>query len=143
MSTNGTTENGPISCRVVTPEATVFDESVSGVVVPAFDGEVGILRNHAPMVALVGLGEMRVRSGGQVSRLAVDGGFLQVKNNCVIILTTRAATADSLDPVAIAAESTRLGPQRPTELEAREAWDHASAWNRLCERLAQRDNGSS
>jgi F-type H+-transporting ATPase subunit epsilon len=128
-------EERAINCRVVTPEATVLDEDVEAVVVQVFDGELGILRNHAPLVALVGLGELRARSGGETRRLAIDGGFLQVKNNRVTVLTTRAVSAALLDPEAVEAQARELGTEPPAGPEDRAAWQHKLAWNKLCRRL--------
>ena len=59
-------------------------------VAPAYDGEVGILTGHAPMMTLLGKGELRVRgSGGDPRTFAIEGGFLQVVNNQVRVVTER------------------------------------------------------
>ena len=63
---------------VISPERAVFDGEADAVVVPAFDGEVGILPQHAPLVTLLGEGTLTVRRGGETSRFRVAGGFLQV-----------------------------------------------------------------
>ena len=64
----------------------MFDGEADGVVAPAYDGEVGILPNHAPFMTLLGEGTLAVRRGGTVSRFAVRGGFLQVVNNRVHVV---------------------------------------------------------
>jgi F-type H+-transporting ATPase subunit epsilon len=74
---------------VVSPEKTVFEGEVDGIVVPAFDGEVGILPGHAPMMTLLGRGALRV-SGGNAPAMQVAGGFLQVADNRVRIVTETA-----------------------------------------------------
>jgi F-type H+-transporting ATPase subunit epsilon len=56
------------------------------VVAPAFDGEVGILPNHAPFMTLLGTGTLSIRRGGDVRRFAVKGGFLQVVDNRVRVV---------------------------------------------------------
>lgn len=71
---------------VISPEAAVFDGDAESVVAPAFDGEIGILSNHAPLMTVLGTGELRVESGGLTRRFAVQGGFLQVVRNTVRIL---------------------------------------------------------
>ena len=78
---------GGLHVVVISPEKTVYDGQAESVVAPAWDGEVGILRNHAPMMALLGSGQMRVTSGGSVSRFTVEGGFLQVADNVVTVLS--------------------------------------------------------
>jgi F-type H+-transporting ATPase subunit epsilon len=79
---------------VISPERTVFEGEATQVVAPAWDGEVGVLRGHAPMLVLLGQGELRVTSvGGGVERFHVAGGFLQVADDVVTVLSEQAATA--------------------------------------------------
>lgn len=87
---------------VVTPEQTVLEEPAEFVALPLFDGEIGIGTNHSPMIGRLGYGEMRIRHAGQTQRLYVDGGFVQVANNLVSVLTNRAVTAEKLDPLVAA-----------------------------------------
>ncbi len=56
----------------------MFDGDADAVVAPAFDGEVGILPNHAPFMTLLGRGTLTIRHGGTETRFTVRGGFLQV-----------------------------------------------------------------
>jgi F-type H+-transporting ATPase subunit epsilon len=87
-----------LKCTVVTPETTAVDQEVSFVVVPLFDGELGIGRGHSAMIGRLGYGELRVTlPGGQVERYYVDGGFVQVSANVVTVLTGRILRADQLD----------------------------------------------
>lgn len=79
-----------LSVAVITPQRTVFEDQADMVVVPAWDGEVGILRGHAPMMALLGSGEMRVTRNGAEERLFVSGGFVQVVDDVVSVLSERA-----------------------------------------------------
>ena len=71
----------------------MFDGEAESVVATAFDGELGILRNHAPLMTVLGEGEMRIKRGGAEERFRVDGGFLQVVDNVVTVLTEKAETA--------------------------------------------------
>ncbi len=84
--------------RVISPEASLYEGDAESVVAPAFDGEVGILTGHAPLMTLLGKGELRLVAGGAGSaggdgggsrRFMIEGGFLQVLNNQVRILTER------------------------------------------------------
>ena len=88
-----TTTSGSLHVVVISPERTVFDGPADAVVAPALDGELGILRGHAPLMALLGSGQMRVTRGGTVDRFHVEGGFLQVADNIVTVLSERAETA--------------------------------------------------
>ena len=74
--------------RVVSPEKIVYSGDASALVVPAWDGMVGILPNHAPMIALLGLGELTIeKPGGGAEAYHVAGGVLKVEKNEVVILT--------------------------------------------------------
>ena len=74
---------------VISPEAVLFEGETEAVVAPAYDGEVGILSGHAPLMALLGEGELRL--GGAGRRFNVSGGFMQVLNDQVRVVTEKAA----------------------------------------------------
>jgi len=77
-----------LSVRVVSPDAIVFEGEAAAIVAPAWDGHVGILPNHAPMLALVGAGELNIeRVGGGTDTFQVAGGVLKVERNQVTLLT--------------------------------------------------------
>ena len=79
---------GPLKVRVVSPEKVVFEGEASAVVAPAWDGQVGILPSHAPMLALVGAGVLSVeRPGGGSDTFHVAGGVLKVERDQVTVLT--------------------------------------------------------
>jgi len=80
-----------LTVTVISPEAVLFEGETDSVVVPAFDGEVGILTGHAPMMTLLGKGTLRIGSGER--RFAIEGGFLQVVDNQVRVVTERAKVA--------------------------------------------------
>ena len=80
-----------LKVSVISPEASLYQGDATSVVAPAFDGEVGILTGHAPMMTLLGKGVLRLGSGGQ--RFNVDGGFLQVVDNTVRVVTEKASAA--------------------------------------------------
>ena len=89
-----------IQVSIVTPEMTTFDEAVDGVVVPLYDGEKGVLPGHAPMIGRLGPGELRVRTGSEEKRFYVDGGFVQVADNAVAVLTGKSIPAGEIDVAA-------------------------------------------
>ena len=86
-----------IQVSIVTPEETTFDQEVDQVVVPMLDGERGILACHAPMIGRLGPGEMRVTTGGATERFYVDGGFVQVADNSVSVLTGNSIAVADID----------------------------------------------
>lgn len=71
---------------VISPEAAVYDGEADSVIAPAFDGQLGILANHAPLMTVLGTGTLTVRAGGSTRQFHVQGGFLQVVQNSVRIL---------------------------------------------------------
>lgn len=87
------TSGGGLHVIVISPEKTIFDGDADSVVAPAWDGEVGILRGHAPFMAVLGSGELRVTRGGNVEHFHVEGGFIQVSRNVVTVLSEKAETA--------------------------------------------------
>jgi len=81
-----------LSVSVISPEKVLFEGEVESLVAPAFDGEVGILPNHAPMVTLLGKGTLRLGDRGSAGRFAIEGGFLQVADNQVRVVTEHASS---------------------------------------------------
>ena len=88
--------NAPLHCSVITPEQQVLDADASAVVMPAHDGLIGILPNRAPLLTELGTGVLRVDTNEGQKQFFVDGGFAQVLNNEVTILTERAAAAEDI-----------------------------------------------
>ena len=127
-----------LQCIVVTPEATVRDGPADFVVVPLYDGELGIAPDHAPMIGRLGCGELRILTGDQVSRYYVEGGFVEVIGNTVSVLTGRVIPAEELD--AAAAEEQLLDAQSriTTSPDAMFARDKAVAQARAKLRVARR-----
>ncbi len=79
-----------LSVALITPQSNVYQGEADMVVVPAWDGKLGVLRGHAPMMALLGKGEMRVVLDGRERSFDVDGGFLQVAEDSVSVLSEKA-----------------------------------------------------
>jgi F-type H+-transporting ATPase subunit epsilon len=79
-----------LKVSVISPEAVLFQGETDSVVAPAYDGEVGILTGHAPLMALLGEGQLRLGSGGG-RRFNVSGGFMQVLNDHVRVVTEKAS----------------------------------------------------
>jgi len=81
-----------LKVSVISPEAVLFEGETDSVVAPAYDGEIGILTGHAPLMALLGEGLLRL-GGGSGGRFNVSGGFMQVFNNDVRVVTEKATPA--------------------------------------------------
>ena len=111
MAETHSTLAGELRCIVVTPEATVLDTPADFVALPLYDGEAGVLPGRAPLIGRLGYGELRVRVGKALQRYYVDGGFVQVADDLVSVLTNRALPADKLNQAA-AAELLRTATAR-------------------------------
>ncbi|MEQ8788752.1 MAG: ATP synthase F1 subunit epsilon [Pirellulaceae bacterium] len=127
-----------INCIVVTPEATALEEKAEFIALPLFDGELGVAPGHSPMIGRLGYGEMRLKSGGKVSRFYVDGGFVQVADDVVSVLTNRAVPAESLDADA-AKKQLEAAQKRPSNTpELMEIRDREVTQARALLRVAQK-----
>jgi F-type H+-transporting ATPase subunit epsilon len=103
---------GTLQCVVVTPEMTVLDTPADFVALPLHDGECGVLPGRSPLIGRLGYGELRIRSGNATTRLYVDGGFVQVADNVVSVLTHRAVPSEQIDS-GVAAELLHTAIKRP------------------------------
>src|SRR3989304_9885658 len=91
-------------CSVITPERAVLECEAKFVAFPADDGEVGVLPNRAPLVCKLGIGPLRVEGTDFEHVFFIDGGFAQMVNNRLTILTEQARKVEELD-VAVAQRS--------------------------------------
>ena len=112
---------------VVTPERAVLDETVPSVVLPMFDGELGVLPGRAPLTGRLGPGELRLPGDGPNRRYFVDGGFVQVSpspagHTVVTVLTPKAVAVETLTATAGAdavVEANAMPVTTPIEREIR------------------------
>ena len=79
-----------LNVSVISPENVLFEGTVDSVVAPAFDGEIGILTGHAPLMTLLGKGVLRLGASGSGRSYNVEGGFLQVADDEVRVVTEKA-----------------------------------------------------
>ena len=99
---------------IVTRETTTLDKMVESVTLPMFDGEAGVLAGHAAMIGRLGPGELRIKAGTGVERYYVDGGFVQVENDVVSVLTGKSLAAADID-VSAAKEALAKAEKEPSE----------------------------
>jgi F-type H+-transporting ATPase subunit epsilon len=90
---------GALQVLITTPEGQLFRGEAGKVILPAHDGELGVLPRHAPLIAELGVGELRLEPAGGGAKLSffVAGGFAQVLENKVTVLATRAEPTPSID----------------------------------------------
>jgi F-type H+-transporting ATPase subunit epsilon len=86
---------------VVTPEQQVLDAEVKFVALPAHDGEIGIMRSRAPLLVRLVPGALRADTDGGPRTLYIDGGFAEMADNRLTVLTEAATRPEELDAEAI------------------------------------------
>ena len=90
---------------VVTRERKIVEADVDEVILPAYDGEIGVLPGHTPLLAMLKVGIMRYRSGGKTSSLVLTWGFAEALPDRVIVMAETARLPAEID--AAAAEQSR------------------------------------
>jgi F-type H+-transporting ATPase subunit epsilon len=89
---------------LVSPEQVLFSGEVEHVVVPGSEGEFGVLAGHAPLVAMLRPGILKILGSGQPQRILVVGGFAEVGPGGLTVLADKAVPVEELDPEVIAGE---------------------------------------
>ena len=102
---------------IVTPEQQVLDETVTQAILPAHDGEIGILTDRAPLLVKLGQGRMQLDlpGGGKRRVLYVEGGVAQMKDNKLTVLTQIAIPAEEISAETARAELAEATAQRTTD----------------------------
>ena len=80
--------------NVISPTEVGYEGDAESVIAPAFDGQLGILYGHAPMMVLLGTGDVVIRNGQPTETFAVARGFLQVVDNEISIMAEEVASVD-------------------------------------------------
>ncbi len=78
-----------LQCVIVTPEKAILDETAEMIILPMIDGELGVQVGRSALVGRLGKGELRLNQNGTTKKLTIDGGFAQVRNNVVTVLTSK------------------------------------------------------
>lgn len=121
--------------EMVTPERVVFSEEISALVIPAHEGYLGVLAGHAPLVATLQPGEIKVTHDGKGRSFATSGGFLEVSKEKTILLSEAVEGVDQIDLARAEKARDRAKERltnRPTDLDrARAEASFARAENRL------------
>tara|TARA_R110002096_G_scaffold393627_3_gene588657 strand:- start:6070 stop:6471 length:402 start_codon:yes stop_codon:yes gene_type:complete len=86
---------------IVTPEKKAFSDEIESVVVPGIEGELGILKAHAPLVTTLAPGELRYMKDGEEISLAIGTGLVEISNDRVSVLTDMALEEKEIDESAV------------------------------------------
>jgi F-type H+-transporting ATPase subunit epsilon len=122
-----------IQLEIVTPERLAYSDEVDSVVLPGSEGELGVLPHHAPLVSMLGVGELRIRKGGAEESFAIVGGFLQVRPDKVVVMAETADLASEIDLER--AQEARREAERALESGYHEGADLAAARAQLQQAL--------
>ena len=86
-----------LSLELVTPEKVAWSAPADFVVLPAYDGEMGVLPGHQSFLVQLAAGEVRVTEKEQVKRFAISGGFAEIKNDVISLFAETAEQAGEID----------------------------------------------
>jgi F-type H+-transporting ATPase subunit epsilon len=127
-----------LQCIVVTPERTLFDQPAEFIAVTLGDGEIGIAPGHAPLIGRLGYGEMRIRHEDHetIDSYYIEGGFVEVLDDVVSVLTQRAIPADEIDTAVAREQLVSAQSRRAATPEAAQVRDRAVAQSRAQLRVA-------
>ena len=131
----------PLQLEIVTPERLAFSDQVDAVFCPGVEGELGVLPHHAPLLSMLGVGELRIRKGSDEEFFAIAGGFVQVRPDKVVVMAELADLSSEIDLEAAeearneAERAIQAGFDEPADLEhARAAMERALLRIRVAER---------
>ena len=108
---------------IVTPEQQVLDETVTQAILPAHDGQIGILTGRAPLLVKLGQGPLQLdlaggragAGGGASRRFYVEGGIAQMKDNNLTVVTQVAVPAEDISAETARAELAEATAQVATD----------------------------
>ena len=131
----------PLQLEIVTPERQAYSEEVDAVFCPGIEGEFGVLPHHAPLLSMLGVGELRIKKGGDEEYFAIAGGFVQVRPDKVVVMAELADLSSEINLEAAeearneAERAIQQGFDEPADLaRARAAMDRALLRIRVAER---------
>ena len=93
---------------VVTRERKIVETDAVEVVLPAYDGEIGVLPGHTPLLTLLKVGVMRYRSDGNPQSLVISWGFAEILPERVIVMAETARLPQEMDAATAEAEKAKL-----------------------------------
>jgi F-type H+-transporting ATPase subunit epsilon len=86
-----------IILKIVTPERVVYEAEIDQVTLPTTTGEITILPDHVPLISVLSAGELLIKLGNKEIPMAVQGGFVEVAKNKVVVLADSADRIEEID----------------------------------------------
>ena len=102
--------------EVITPLKKVLESEVERVILRTSEGDMGVLANHAPLVAELAVGEMKIKSNGTEERFFVAGGFLEISKDRTLVLADEAINIKDID-VEVARREAELAKEKLAKLK--------------------------
>lgn len=99
--------------KLITPESIIFEGQTQEVILPTQNGQIGVLPDHEPLVTILTPGEIFIKNGTETIHLASMGGFVEINNNVVKVLSDSAIRSEEID--AIAAEEAKIKAEQALE----------------------------
>jgi F-type H+-transporting ATPase subunit epsilon len=116
-----------INFKIATPERVVYKEMVDSITLPTQEGEITVLPNHVPLIAILKPGEIKTKIGEQTVSMAVSGGFIEVLSTKVVVLADTAERAEEIDIAKAEAAVKRAMELREKKLVDRREFAAVSA----------------
>jgi len=115
-------------CSLVTPERSVYEGELTYANLPAHDGQLGVMTNRAPMLLKLGVGRLKlIEADGGQTQFVLDGGFAQMRENELTLLSERAFGSDDVTAEQARAELAEAKAMPMADLDQVEARNHAVA----------------
>jgi F-type H+-transporting ATPase subunit epsilon len=130
-------EPNKLRLTIVTRERKIVETDVDEVVMPATDGEIGVLPGHTPLLASLKIGQLRYRSGGTENRLVISWGFAEVVPDRVIVMAETARLPQEID-ASMAEDERRKAERELADLSSHDP-EFAKVEARLEESIAMID----
>jgi F-type H+-transporting ATPase subunit epsilon len=121
---------------LVTPEGAAFEGEAEMLIVPGAAGEIGVLARHAPLVAMLKAGEIRVKAGGEWQAFAAGPGYFKVQQDRALVLVDDAVRAEEID----IEEARREAEEAKALLDQIDAGDEEQDRWRVEQRLRHAEN---
>lgn len=122
-------------CTVVTPERSLLDCEAKFAALPAWDGEIGILHDRAPILCRLGIGVLRVETSAEKHVLYIEGGFAEMADNRLTILTEMAMSAAEIEVDEVASQQAAARAMKVTDEASYAARQRALQQARVKQRL--------
>jgi len=87
-----------LEIQIMTPDKIFLNQKAEEIILPTNTGQIGILKNHAPIITALDIGVMLIRSQNEWVPIALMGGFALVKQNQVTVLVNAAESSETIDP---------------------------------------------